>query len=224
MFSQLLFNSLSFFVYFISLVFAVTIHEFAHAYLADRLGDPTPRISGRLSLNPLVHIDLFGTILLPLFLILNNFGIFIAWAKPVVYDPFNLKNPRKDSALISIAGPTSNLIIALLVSLIIRLIFFLNLTLSPFIISFFFYFIYVNIFLAVFNILPIHPLDGFKIIYGLLNEEQAKEWAKLEAYGMLFLLLLIIPLNSSSMFSRIIKPLINFFVSLLIPSQINQII
>jgi Zn-dependent protease len=213
MFSLLNNNPLSFLVYLLSLFVAITIHEFAHAYTADRLGDPTPGLQGRISLNPLRHLDLYGM----LFLFLTGFG----WGKPVQFDPFNLKNPRRDAAIISIAGPTSNFILAILLAILIRLFILFNngilftigqLVLVPMII--------LNIGLGVFNLIPIHPLDGFKIVGGILPEDKAEEWYALQRYGMIFLLILILPIfGSGSMLDMIIRPLSSFIISLLIPMR-----
>jgi len=214
MINYLLTNPLLFVVYMISLLVAITIHEFSHGLVADYLGDPTPRLAGRLKLNPLVHLDAFGLF----FLLLFGFG----WGKPVPFDPYNLKNPRKDAALISIAGPASNIILAILLSLLLKSFIFFNLptlfAISSFIIV---PVIYLNVILGVFNLLPINPLDGFKIVGGILSEEKAQQWYELERYGMIFLLLLIIPLGQSSMLDLIIRPLTNFFINLLIPSSIG---
>ena len=198
MINYLFTNPLLFIVYLVSLLVAITIHEFSHAFMADYLGDPTPRLAGRLKLNPLVHLDTFGLI----FLLMFGFG----WGKPVPFDPYNLKNPRKDAALISIAGPASNFILAVILSLIIKLA---NI---PLVTGFLIPIIYLNIILGVFNLIPINPLDGFKIVGGILNEQQAKEWYQLERYGMIFLLLLIIPLGQSSMLDIIIRPVISFIM------------
>ena len=166
-------NPLLFVVYIAALLIAVAVHEFSHAFVADYLGDPTPRLQGRLKLNPLVHIDQFGL----LFLLFFGFGC----GKPVQFDPYNLKNPRKDAALISIAGPISNFIMAILLSLLIKLFSLFNqhifITISSFVLI---PFITLNVILGVFNLLPIHPLDGFKIVGGLLPEEKAREWHQLE--------------------------------------------
>lgn len=194
---DLLTNPLGFLIWIIALVIAITIHEFSHALVADRLGDPTPRLMGRLTLNPLAHLDPLGTLML----LLVRFG----WGKPVEFDPFNLKNPRRDAALISFAGPVSNLFLALVLSLPIRLSIlplFLSQLLFPIIL--------LNIILAVFNLIPIHPLDGFKIVGGLLSEEQSREWYTLERYGLIFLFLLILPINGRSLLFSIMSPLINF--------------
>jgi len=204
-------NPISVIFYFISLFIAITIHEFAHAWTADRLGDPTARLQGRVSLNPLVHIDLSGL----LFMLFFGFG----WGKPVGFDPYNLKNPRKDAAIISLAGPLSNILLALLLSLLLRSFNLFNLSafstigyliLSPLIM--------LNLTLAIFNLIPVHPLDGFKIVGGLLSEKQAEDWYQLERYGMLFLILLIFPLGRASMLDMIIQPVIRFVFPLFIPS------
>ncbi len=203
-------NPLLFLVYIAALLAAIAVHEFSHALVADYLGDPTPRLQGRLKLNPLVHIDKFGLI----FLLFFGFG----WGKPVQFDPYNLKSPRRDAALISIAGPISNFIIAIGLSLVLRLFILLDqsflYTISSFVLI---PFISLNVVLGVFNLLPIHPLDGFKIVGGILPEEKAKEWYQLERYGMIFLLMLIFPLGRSSMLDLIIRPVISFFLAFLIP-------
>lgn len=202
MIEYLLTNPFSFLIWLIALAFAITIHEFSHALVADSLGDPTPRLMGRLTLNPLAHLDPIGTLML----LIVRFG----WGKPVQFDPFNLKNPRRDAALISIAGPMSNLLFSLLLSLLVRFVPFL----SPFMLQVIFPIIFLNVALAVFNLIPIHPLDGFKIVGGILSEKQAREWYSLERYGLLFLLLLILPIGGSSLLSSVIFPIVNFILFL----------
>ena len=204
-------NILSFIFLLPSLLIAITIHEFAHAAMADRLGDPTPRLMGRLTLNPLAHLDPIGTLLL-FFLILSNSSIVFGWGKPVPIDIFNLRNPRRDSALISLAGPAANLILAVLLSLFLRLPFIAQL-LNYLITSV----VFLNIVLAIFNLLPIHPLDGFKIVHGFLPQEQADQWEELRSLGPLILFLLIFPLFGQSLISTILGPVINFFLQILIP-------
>ena len=205
-------NPLLFIVYIAALLVAISIHEFSHALVADRLGDPTPGLQRRLTLNPIAHIDQFGL----LFLLFFGFG----WGKPVQFDPYNLKNPRKDSALISVAGPISNIIVAVVLSIGLRLFSLIDLpilqTIGLFILI---PFISLNIVLAVFNLLPIHPLDGFKIVGGILPEDKAREWYQLEKYGFIFLLMLIFPFGRASMLDMIIRPLVSFLINLLVPAQ-----
>jgi len=210
MIATLFTDPLFFFLALISIVIAITIHEYAHAKTADYLGDPTPGIQGRVNLDPRSHLDLYGL----LFLLLFGFG----WGKPVQFDPFNLKNPRRDAALISIAGPASNILLAAICSIILRLFIFIDIpTLTT--ISFIIFppLIMLNLMLCVFNLLPIHPLDGFKIVGGILDEEQAREWYKLERYGLIFLLMLIIPFGGRTMLSSILGPVLNFLYSIAIP-------
>ncbi len=196
-------------VFLISILIAVTVHEFSHAYASDKLGDPTARVMGRLTLNPLAHLDPLGTLL---FLFIG-FG----WGKPVPFDPFNLKNPKKDAAIISLAGPLSNIILFTIAALILRVVFILNPPLYSSLFQLLFPFAYINLALAFFNLIPVHPLDGFKIVEGLLPEEKVWEWRELKAYGSLFLLMLIIPIGGQSLIQRIIIPLINISLKLLIP-------
>lgn len=205
MIGELTSNPVGFLFWMISLVIAITVHEFSHALAAERLGDPTPRLMGRLTLNPLAHLDLLGTIML----LIARFG----WGKPVQFDPFNLRNPRRDSAIISLAGPVSNLVLATICSIFMRLF------ISYWVIGFLQPLIVLNVVLAVFNLLPIHPLDGFKIVAGILPEKYARQWAELEGYGMIFLIVLIIPLGGgASPISQLISPIINVLLSLLLPS------
>jgi Zn-dependent protease len=200
---ELLNNPFIFFISILSLVIAVTVHEFAHALVTDKLGDPTPALQGRVTLNPLAHLDPVGSIMLLLF----RFG----WGKPVPFDPFNLRNPKRDSAIIALAGPASNLILAILLSLAAKLIGspFLALLAAPLII--------ISINLAIFNLLPIPPLDGSKIIYGLLPTNWADEYNDfMKSYGSILLILLIIPIGGSSLAINLILPVINLITSLLL--------
>lgn len=213
MFGELSSNPLGFLFWIIALVVAITIHEFAHAWAAERLGDPTPRLMGRLTLNPLAHLDPLGTIML----LIARFG----WGKPVQFDPFNLRNPRRDSAIISLAGPVSNLLLATLCSVVLRLVIVFHLSpLDYLIIGLLDNLIIMSVVLAVFNLVPIHPLDGFKIVGGILPEEYAHQWAELENYGMIFLIFLILPLaGGASPISQIISPVINLLIAFLLPSM-----
>jgi Zn-dependent protease len=201
---NLLFSSpLSFVFFAIGLIIAVTIHEFAHAFTADHLGDPTPRSQDRVSLNPLKHLDPLGSLML----LLIGFG----WGKPVPFDPYNLENPRRDAALISLAGPASNIILAILISLAIK--FFLP---SGFY-SLFYPLIYINIVLAIFNLIPIHPLDGQKILTGILPKHLSLEYDLImHRYGTIILIFMILPIFGSSPASMLISPIIQFITNILI--------
>lgn len=197
---------LEIFAFLLALIVAIDVHEFAHAAIADRLGDPTPRAQGRLSLNPLAHLDPIGTLMLLLF----HFG----WGKPVQFDPYNLKNPRRDAALISIAGPASNLLTATIISLIIRL-----LPLPTSLVIILGAVILLNISLAIFNLVPVYPLDGEKILEGLLPRDLAYEYASVMSHYCIFILiLLILPVfNGVSPLTSLILPPINFLSRLLLP-------
>lgn len=202
----------------LAFVIAITVHEAAHAFMADKLGDPTARLMGRLSLNPIVHYDKTGTTLLLALVVLRAFGfpvIPFGWAKPVQFDPYNLKNPRRDSALISLAGPGSNLILSFTLAFIFRLV-----GINSLIFSLIYPIIVLNVALAIFNLLPIHPLDGGKIFIGLLPEHEAREADLfLRRYGMLILLFLIFPtFQGMSPISLVISPVIKFIINILIPS------
>lgn len=189
----------------LALILAIDVHEFSHAWVADHLGDPLPRSQGRLTLNPLAHLDPIGTIAL----IIIGFG----WGKPVQFDPFNLRHVRRDSAIISFAGAASNLILAVICSIILRV------PIPTLLALFIFLLLRFNIILAIFNLVPIHPLDGFKIVEGILPEQQAHEWHELERYGMIFLLVLLLPIFGGGVapIQRIISPVINFLLTILLP-------
>lgn len=193
-------------LYFIfGLVIAITIHEFSHALVADRLGDPTPRSQGRLTLNPLAHLDPLGTLML----VLIHFG----WGKPVVFDPYNLAHPRRDAGLISLAGPVSNLSLATLLALVLRL------TPLPYaLFPLFYVVILLNISLAVFNLIPVYPLDGEKILAAILPRDLAYEYqAIMNRYGTLILILMVLPVfGGNSPVISLISPAIEFISRLLL--------
>lgn len=201
-------------IFFTALLIVISIHEFAHAWMAYRLGDPTAKLSGRLTLNPIAHLDPLGTLLI----LIIGFG----WGKPVPVDPFNFRDPRKDSALVSAAGSISNLLLAIFLSIVLRLLPFLPLNtyalISPFIGFIFVIIIKISVMLAIFNLLPIHPLDGGKILVGLLPREQALVVEDfLNKNGIFLLILLVFPFFGSSLVFQIISPIINFILSLLLP-------
>jgi Zn-dependent protease len=202
MFTSLFNDPILFFYTAIALLVAISVHEFAHAWTADRLGDPNPRLDGRLTLNPLAHLDLVGTLLL----FVARFG----WGKPVRFDPYNLKNPRRDAALISLAGASANLILATLCALILRFVPFAMIAglLQTIII--------MNVSLAIFNLIPIHPLDGFKVVEGFLPENAARQWHQLESLGYIMLFIFVFPLFGSSPILSVVYRIVDAIISLLI--------
>lgn len=144
------------------LIISIILHEMAHGFAADRLGDPTARLQGRLSPNPLVHIDPLGSIIIPALLFLTNAGLLFGWAKPVPYNPYNLSDQKWGEAKVAAAGPATNLLLAIVFGILIRLAEPLGLPASFVDISA--YVVYINILLAFFNLIPIPPLDGSKVI------------------------------------------------------------
>ncbi len=177
----------------IVLIFSVVIHEVSHGYVAEELGDSTARDMGRLTLNPLKHIDPFGSIILPLLMSLIPGGIILGWAKPVPYNPFNLKDPKKGGALIAAAGPASNLVVAFIFSIFYRLFMYVPnvggalITLEPLFASI----VMINIMLAIFNLVPIPPLDGSKILFALIPRKFGYVTEIFERYGFFILIIFI---------------------------------
>ncbi len=188
---DILFRGLAAGIILVILIFSAILHEVAHGLVAERLGDPTARLAGRITLNPKSHIDLNMTILLPLITFFLS-GIILGGAKPVPVDPFNFRDGRKDLALVSLAGPGTNLIIAILFALICHLLFpglSLNaITYSSFLGFFLGNVVYVNLMLCLFNLLPIPPIDGSKIFALLLPEGIASAYMSLQSIGFLILI------------------------------------
>jgi Zn-dependent protease len=175
------------------LIFSVIIHEISHGYVAEYLGDPTARLAGRLTMNPIKHLDFFGSFLLPVMLWFLTGGAFVfGWAKPVPYNPYNLKNPLSGAGKIAAAGPLSNLAIAVVFGIILRILSAAGLA-SEFLSVFLGLIVYLNILLAVFNLVPLPPLDGSKVLFAFLprTESSLKSTFFLERYGMILVLLFI---------------------------------
>lgn len=172
------------------LIISVMAHEVAHGAAAYAFGDSTAKNQGRLTLNPLKHIDLFGSIILPLILFLSNSGFMMGWAKPVPYNPYNLKNRRLGEFCVSIAGIATNLIIAFVFSFILK--FSDTLSLSPAVMGLMLYIVFLNVALAVFNLIPVPPLDGSKIIFSLIPYRFERLILNIEKYSLYFLIILIV--------------------------------
>ena len=170
----------------IVLIFSIMIHEIAHGAMALRLGDETAQRLGRLTLNPLKHIDPIGSVILPLLLLFFQSPFLIGWAKPVPYDPRNLRDPRAGSALIAFAGPASNIALAIIFGALLRLPFENQILAARFIDI-----IILNLFLAIFNLVPIPPLDGSKLLYYFIPPAYSRFQWTLEQYGPFLLLLFI---------------------------------
>jgi len=189
----------------IVLIFSVIIHEYMHGWMANELGDTTAKDMGRLTLNPIPHIDLFGSILVPFFLVASGVGFVFGWAKPVPYNPYNLRDQKYGGAKVAIAGPLGNLITAIFFGLILR---FAPIA-SPMLITFLALIVQINILLMIFNLVPIPPLDGSKVIMPFLPHNAQAQYVKLERYGMILVVLFIM------IGFPIIIPIINFLFRLI---------
>jgi Zn-dependent protease len=193
--------------YVLVIIPSAILHEYSHGWAADRLGDPTPRLAGRLTLNPIPHIDLWGTVLLPFGLFFLTGGSFLfAYAKPVPYNPLALRWQRWGSAAVGLAGPGANLIVAFGLGLIIRLLGVSSFT------SFLSIVVYANILLALFNLIPVPPLDGSKLLYALLPDSWYRFKVWLERYSLVMLIVVVFFL------SQWLTPLINLVFNLAVGS------
>ena len=193
--------------YIVILIMSVVIHEVSHGFMAEYFGDQTARFAGRLTLNPLKHLDLFGSIFLPVVLIISHSPFLFGWAKPVPYNPDNLSNRKWGTVAVAAAGVLSNFFVAIIFGLIIR--FTINLSLPSG-----FYFItsiivIINLALGIFNLVPIPPLDGSKILFAFLPERASSFINAYEQYSIILILVFIV------FFSDYLAPLLSFLFHLL---------
>lgn len=196
-------------IYAIPVIFAITLHEAAHGFVAYRLGDPTAKLLGRVTANPIKHIDLVGTIIVPGLILLASKAVggamLFGWAKPVPVDTYKLGKPKRDMGLVAVAGPLANILMAIAWAISLKLMvlsgvgneFFIRMTLAG---------ISVNLVLAILNLMPVPPLDGGRILVSLLPPNLAAPVAKLEPYGLVILLLLL----ATGVLSDILLPLVDF--------------
>ncbi|MCK4943891.1 MAG: site-2 protease family protein [Candidatus Aminicenantes bacterium] len=204
---------LTYVIQFAVVLFAISIHEAAHGWTANFFGDPTAKLQGRVTLNPIAHIDLVGTIIFPLLLIAMGAPVF-GWAKPVMVNPYNLRNPKRDHMFIAAAGPGSNIIASVSTIIIFIILKRLNIItlMNPGIIALIlFYLIVINIFLAIFNLIPIPPLDGSGIIEGLLKGQALESYQKIKPFGFIILIVIIY----AGFLDILARPILNFIINIL---------
>ena len=193
-------------------MFAITCHEVAHGYVAWRLGDPTARMLGRLTLNPLKHIDIFGVVMI--------FLIGIGWAKPVPVVYENLRDPKKDMVWIAAAGPITNILLAAISAILLRVLcqaevlelFAASAFLIEPLLKMLAFSVYINVLLAIFNMIPVPPLDGGRVLTGLLPYRQSAALSRIEPFGMFIIVVLVFFTN---IFSYVISPILHIIIDLL---------
>lgn len=197
------------------ILIAITFHEVSHGLVANRLGDPTARLMGRLTLNPIAHIDLVGTVILPAILIISGSPVF-GWAKPVPINPANFRDPKKGMAISAAAGPITNIVLAIASLLILKFfifpasVFLPDSVLVP-LTMMFRQSILINVILAAFNLLPIPPLDGGRVLTGILPHQQAMAYSRIEPYGFIIVIVLLM----TGVAGLFISPLIRMIMVLL---------
>jgi Zn-dependent protease len=205
---------LSYVIQFAVVMFAISIHEASHAWMANYFGDPTAKNQGRVTLNPIAHIDLIGTIIFPLLLIAMGAPVF-GWAKPVMVNPYNLKDPRRANMFIAASGPGANSLASIsfiVLFLILKNFNIINLVNPGIIALILFWLILINIFLAIFNLIPIPPLDGSGIIEGILKGEAFNAYQKIKPYGFIILIIIIY----TGILDIIARPILNLVTRILL--------
>ncbi|MFA5000148.1 MAG: site-2 protease family protein [Patescibacteria group bacterium] len=190
----------------IVLVFSAIAHEYMHGWMAYRLGDPTAKNAGRLTLNPLAHLEWFGSFFMPLIMILTNMPFVFGWAKPVPYNPYNLRDRKYGDAKVALAGPLANLAIAVVFGLILRFLPIFSLTFSGLLSII----VYINLILMVFNLVPIPPLDGSKILATFLPPEARARYLGSERTGFILIILFVMLAGS------LIMPIVNGLFRLIV--------
>ena len=190
------------------LIASIVFHEVAHGYAAYRLGDPTAKESNRLTLNPLAHIDVMGSILLPLILVFTNSPVLLGWAKPVPFNPSYFRNPKKGMMIVGAAGPAANLALATVAAIVFRLF-----TPGGIVGFFLVHVVIINVILALFNLIPIPPLDGSRVVAGFLPPDLTRSYLKLERFGFL----IIFGLLWLGALDHVIWPLADGMLRLLLP-------
>ena len=196
------------------LLFSITVHEYSHGFIAEKRGDDTARVLGRLTLNPIAHIDLMGTVLFPLIAIMFKAPVF-GWAKPVPVNPNMFENPRRDMMFVGIAGPLSNFILAVASALLLwgirsfRLLGYTQSAMTVMVVLH--YLLVINVVLAVFNLIPVPPLDGSHILSGLLPREAAYEYEKITPYGFFIMIFLL----ATGVLWSVLGPVVGLLIGLL---------
>ncbi len=193
----------------IILIFSVIVHEVSHGYMAYWLGDPTAKLANRLNFNPVNHLDLFGSFIVPAFLLLAHSPFLFGWAKPVPYNPYNLRNQKYGPALVGLAGPLSNLLLALLAGVLLKALLVFNID-NDFLLMILAITVFINILLMVFNLFPIPPLDGSKLLFAIIPVSEHTQ-RTLEQYGFVFLVIFL--LLFSDVFGLVFNSVLKIFVN-----------